>query len=76
MTLLEPEMLMMAVQSGIPPASCRSHLLCASLKSLGVFVLGMDRDRKIKNKLSRNCTAFSGVYCSKKTFSLIPRASY
>lgn len=41
MTLLEPEMLMMAVQSGNSLVSCKAHLPQASLRWLNTFVLAL-----------------------------------
>lgn len=74
MTLLEPEMLMMAVQSGNPLISCKSHLLYLSFKRLGMCVLGMDRDRE-GGRQSISCLEkvqhFQVFIALKKTFSLI-----
>lgn len=41
MTLLEPEMLMMAVQSGNSLISCKIHLPQASVEWMSTFVLAL-----------------------------------
>lgn len=69
MTLLEPERLMMAVQSGNSVFPADSILPQVSLIRLGMSVLGSDRDgRKIdgsKHTVSSDCTACS-YFCCKK----------